>query len=337
MKFDEAYILAYLRGEISEDQIFEMETLMKSSPEFLQKVKQIAIINSLLINLNDQKKIDTPKAWNKVSKKISKIQLSQKIWNISRTAAAILLPLFLLYQYAINPLLKHSKTGMITVTSAPGIISKTILPDGSEVWLNSQSTLSYPHNFSGKERTVYLSGEAYFKVISDKKNRFNVVTKDNITVSAYGTEFNVNAYNEEKKYTITLVKGKVDISYDKSSKKENLPESYKAVLNLQKGQLTMQPVDPYVETAWKNGKMVFRREKLENIAKKLSKKFGIEIKLEGDTLKNYEYTATFTNETIEEILSLLQKSAPIKYSISNHKQINNDEYQQRVVIIEEKQ
>mgnify|MGYP002224223255 CR=1 FL=1 len=64
--------------------------------------------------------------------------------------------------------------------------------------------------------------------------------------------------------------------------------------------------DTYVETAWKDGKMVFRREKLEIIAQKLSRKFGVVIQLEDDTLKNYEYTATFTDETLEDIFGLAQ-------------------------------
>jgi ferric-dicitrate binding protein FerR (iron transport regulator) len=336
MKFDEAYILAYLRKEISEDEICEIETLMKSSSKFLRKVKQISFINSLSKNLKEQKKINTYKAWNKLLRKISRTRLIQRMWDISRTAAAVLLPLFLLYQYMLNPLLNNSPAEMITITSAPGIVSKTILPDGSEVWLNSQSVLSYPQSFSEKDRTVRLFGEAYFKVISDTKNRFNVVTPDNITVSAFGTEFNVNAYKDEKDYQITLVKGKVDVTYNESEKKENLPENHKAVFDPQKRELVILPADPYVETAWKTGKMIFHREKLENIAKKLSKKFGVEIKLKGDVLRDYEYTATFTNETIEEILYLLQKSAPLKYSVAGQKQLNNDEYSQRVVIIEEK-
>lgn len=337
MKFDEAHILACLRGEAPEDTISEMESLMGSSPEFLRKVKQVSTIYLLSINLDKQKKIDAPQAWNKLSKKISRNQSKQKVWNIGRTAAAILLPLFLLYQYAAVPLWKRGAPEMVTIVSASGIVSKTILPDGSEVWLNSQSTLSYPRYFSGKGRTVYLSGEACFKVVSDKRNRFNVVTKDNITVSAYGTEFDVNTYNEGKECDITLVKGKVAISYDGSSKKEILPEGYKAVLNTQKGELAMLQVDPYAETAWKSGKMVFRRESLENIAKKLSKKFGVDIRLKGDSLRKSEYTATFTTETIDEILFLLQRSSPIKYSVSNYKQMKNGEYQQRVVMIEEKQ
>jgi ferric-dicitrate binding protein FerR (iron transport regulator) len=91
--------------------------------------------------------------------------------------------------------------------------------------------------------------------------------------------------------------------------------------------------DTYVETAWKDGKMVFRREKLEKIAEKLSRKFGVNIRLEGEKLKEYEYTATFTDETLEDILDLLKRSAPITYSMPKRKQLDNETFTRREVII----
>ena len=91
--------------------------------------------------------------------------------------------------------------------------------------------------------------------------------------------------------------------------------------------------DTYVETAWKDGKMVFRREKLETITQRLSRKFGVIIQLEDDILKDYEYTATFTDETLEDILDLLKRSAPITYSISRQEQQENNTFSQRIVTI----
>ena len=98
----------------------------------------------------------------------------------------------------------------------------------------------------------------------------------------------------------------------------------------------MVTADTYVETAWKDGRMVFRREKLDKIATRLSRKFGVDIRLEGDRLKEYEYTATFTDETLEDILDLLKRSAPITYSISKQKQLNNETFTRREVIIKSK-
>ena len=89
----------------------------------------------------------------------------------------------------------------------------------------------------------------------------------------------------------------------------------------------------YVETAWKDGKMVFRREKLDKIVARLSRKFGVDIVLDGDRLKEYEYTATFTDETLEDILDLLKRSAPITYTIHKQRQLDNDTFTRREIII----
>lgn len=293
-------------------------------------------IYDLSENLRKQKEIDTGKVWGRLSRRIAFVSFRTRLWDITRTAAAILLPLFLLHQYVIQPMLITTPSEMITLVSAPGMVTKAVLPDGSEVWLNAQSELTYPQRFTGKGRNVQLSGEAYFKVAADKKNRFNVMMPDDVTVSAFGTEFNIYAYDDEPDYHVTLTKGNIEVEAARSMKKETLVIGQKAVLTPGTGEMTIVPADTYVETAWKDGKMVFRREKLEIIAQKLSRKFGVVIQLEGDALEDYEYTATFTDETLEDILDLLKRSAPITYSISRQEQRDNDTFTHRIVTIKSK-
>ena len=290
-------------------------------------------IYGLSENLRKQKEIDTTEAWSRLSRKIVFISFWTKTWNITRTAAAILLPLFLLHQYLIQPMLKSEPLEMVTLVSAPGMVTKAVLPDGSEVWLNAQSKLTYPQKFSRKGRNVQLSGEAYFKVKADKKNRFNVTMPDGITVSAFGTEFNIHAYHDEPDYKVTLARGNIEVETAGSLKKESLTVGQQAILTPQTGDMAIVETDTYVETAWKDGKMVFRREKLETIAQKLSRKFGVVFHLDGDALKGYEYTATFTDETLEDILDLLKRSAPISYSISRQEKTDNEMFTHRVVTI----
>lgn len=294
-------------------------------------------LHSLLENYEKQKTIDAAADWERLRKRITFYQKKCLFFNYVRNTAAILLPLFLVYQYAFYPILNKNRSAkeIITVTSAPGMVTKTILPDGSEVWLNALSSLIYPLRFTDKDRTVQLSGEAYFKVVSDKKHRFNVGTPRKMVVSAYGTEFNVNAYERETNYEVTLASGHVEVSSVIGSKatEEVLAVGEKAILHVSTGNIQVVTADTYVETAWKDGKMVFRREKLDKIAEKLSRKFGVDIRLEGDRLKEYEYTATFTDETLEDILDLLKRSAPITYSISKQKQLNNETFTRREVII----
>lgn len=301
--------------------------------------ENIDYLNSLLESYEKQKSIDTETGWEQLRKRISVDRNRRKLFSLIRNNAAILLPLFLAFQYLLYPILNESRAPheIITVTSAPGMVIKTVLPDGSEVWLNALSTLTYPQRFTEKNRSVQLSGEAYFKVASDKKHRFLVKTPHEMVVSAYGTEFNVNAYDREANYEVTLASGNVEVFSSIGSEAiEPLGVNEKAVVDLSTGDINVVMADTYVETAWKDGKMVFRREKLDKIATKLSRKFGVDILLEGDKLREYEYTATFTNETLEDILDLLKRSAPITYSISNQRQLNNDTYSRKEVTIKSK-
>lgn len=296
-------------------------------------------LNALLENYEKQKTIDAAADWELLRKRIAFDRNRRLFFNFLRNTAAILLPLFLVCQYVLYPMLNKSGSTKetIMVTSAPGMVTKTTLPDGSEVWLNALSSLTYPHRFTEKDRTVQLSSEAYFKVVSDKKHRFNVETPQKMVVSAYGTEFNVNAYESETSHEVTLASGQVEVSSEIGSKAtEALVVDEKAILQVKTGNIHVVTADAYVETAWKDGRIVFHREKLDKIATRLSRKFGVDILLEGDRLKGYEYTATFTDETIEDILDLLKRSAPITYSISKQKQLNNKTFTRREVIIKSK-
>lgn len=335
MEFNESHIFSYLQGELSSQEMKQCETYLEQSPEFRKKFNEVSYIYSLSDNLQKQRSINTQTSWRKLSRHISVVIFKEKLWDITRTAAAILLPLFLTYQYVLQPTLNHKKNieEIITIVSAPGMVTKTILPDGSEVWLNAQSTLIYPREFTRKERTVKLSGEAYFKVISDKKHRFNVETSKKMIVSAYGTEFNVDAYENQENYKVTLANGHVEVSDIELKHTKELIADEKAVLNIKTGKIDVMSADTYVETAWKDGRLVFRREKLDKIVEELSRKFGVIIRLEGSKLQEYEYTATFTDEALEDILDLLKRSAPITYNITRQEQLGNSSFTRREVII----
>lgn len=335
--FDEKQIFSYLDGKLSDDERINFEELLQSSPEFRTEVQEIARVYRLSENYKKQKNVDVSTAWDALSRKIAFLTFREKAWNFTRTAAAILLPLFLLYQYVLWPAVSGKVSEQtITLSSASGIITKAVLPDGSEVWLNSQSELTYPQRFKGRERTVRLKGEAYFNVVSDTKRRFNVVTPHRMTVSAYGTEFNVNAYEDNNCYKVTLVQGHVEVVAEGLSEKKDLKQGEQALFTPETKEMITVKADTYVETAWKEGKLVFRREKFESLTEKLSRKFGVKIVLKDEKLKDYEYTATFTDESLEEILELLKRSAPITYAISEQR-LDDDEFTERIVMIRSRQ
>ena len=199
--------------------------------------------------------------------------------------------------------------------------------------MNSGSTLSYPEHFTEDKRQVTLSGEAFFKVKSDKDHRFDVQTSDGITVSAYGTEFNVQAYAEEPEIKATLAEGHIQIDQINQPASQELIPGEQAVYSRHTQQMQVRKANLLVETAWKDGKLVFRRTPMEEIAKQLSRHFNVNIQLQGKEIFDYTYSATFTTETLAEILSLLEKTAPIRCEIIEPQQQNDLAFTRKKVII----
>ena len=334
VNIDEAYILLYIEGKLSDDERRAFEYQMSLSADLRRTVADLGRLWHLSGLRNEQRNIDTSAAWRSVSRKIARSLFLSRAWDVSRTAAAVLLPLWLIYQYVWIPWQESARPEeTVTITAAPGMVVQTTLPDGSKVWLNAGSTLSYPSRLVGRERTVRLTGEAYFKVTSDRKNRFDVLIPGEMKVSAYGTEFNIHAHAGDSCYEVTLARGNVDVSSVGSSRMLALTAGQKVLFQPESGTMSKQSADTYADTAWKDGKMVFRRQHLDRIAEKLSRKFGVTIRLEDEKLKEYVYTATFTDESLEDILDLLKRSAPLTYTISRQRQLGNHTYTRRTVTI----
>ena len=338
MEITKDHIIPYLEGSLPVEQVAAFEHLAESSPEFRQEIKEIQFIWNATENLKKQRLVNTDAHWNKLARQMRFLSFRQKLWDISRNAAAILiLPLFLVTIYLMNDSIpkEESPINQVELQTAYGLVSKVILPDGSEVWLNSGTKITYPERFTGKHRTVKLEGEAYFKVTSDKTNRFDVVVPNGMTVSAYGTEFNVSAYNDDNKIEAILAKGNIDVKKYDTENVFSLKAGEQAVLNKTTRNITISEANIYTKTAWSDGKMVFRRAGFDEIVRKLSRHFNVSIELQGKTLHEYEYSATFTTETLPEVLRLLEKSAPIRCQILDS-EINADyTYAKRRVIIRE--
>lgn len=290
----------------------------------------------LVDRLAMQKGIDVEKNWHQLHARIHhRKQKSQLLIWIRNIAAILLLPLLGLsvYLYHQTNVLKSSSIRLLETTTASGVRTKITLSDGSEVWLNSGSTLSYPEHFTEDKRQVTLSGEAFFKVKSDKDHRFDVQTSDGITVSAYGTEFNVQAYAEEPEIKATLAEGHIQIDQINQPASQELIPGEQAVYSRHTQQMQVRKANLLVETAWKDGKLVFRRTPMEEIAKQLSRHFNVNIQLQGKEIFDYTYSATFTTETLAEILSLLEKTAPIRCEIIEPQQQSDLAFTRKKVII----
>ena len=330
------HIIAYLEGKLSIEERIAFDQQMQSSLDFKKEVDDIRFIWETTAELKLHKQINTQQNWKKISKQIATDKYKKKVLSFIRTAAAVLLIPVLIATYTLYDTLKewnNIPVEQVELSSAYGLISKVTLPDGSEVWLNSGSSISYPKRFTNNKRNVQLTGEAYFKVTSDKSNRFDVVTSNGLQVSAYGTEFNVKAYEDENKIEATLAKGHVEVSEIGQPISRTLHPGEQVIYYKNTSRMEVDKVNLAVETSWKDGKMIFRRANMNEIVERLARHFNVDIKLEGEELYDYKYSATFTTETLNDVLLLLEKTAPIKCTVIEPKQTADFTYSRRTVII----
>jgi len=221
------------------------------------------------------------------------------------------------------------------ISAIYGTRSEFQLSDGTKVFLNSGSKLIFPFEFKGKSRMVELIGEAYFEVSPNPAKPFIVKTSD-INVKALGTAFNLQAYPGSKEISTTLVHGKVVLEKESSGVTLQLAElrpSDRAVYNISEKVVnvkTEEDLDKFI--AWKDGKLVFFNDPIDNVAEKLGNWYNVNVKINKKELKRFRFTATFTDEPIEQVLELLSKSSPIKYQLKKAAKLSNDSYSKREVI-----
>ena len=207
------------------------------------------------------------------------------------------------------------------VSAAPGTIIQAELPDRSTVWLNSGSTLRYPVRFEGDKRKVELTGEGYFAIQTNPDIPFEVMIPSGLRVLAYGTEFNINAYTDDSSEEIVLKEGKVSLMHDN----RNIPIVPAEMVSIYKNDFSLKKSKVNVEEkiAWRNGRIIFRNTPLDEVMKKLSRRYNVEITLNMESKVDYRIRATFSNETITQIMDYLKMAAPIVWNISDIEQ-NND-------------
>ncbi len=263
-----------------------------------------------------------------------KEKLSLFLGKLSRVAAILLLPALLttvfLY-HRINTI--YSDTSYSEIYAPAGTRTTFHLPDGTTGWLNGGSALKFPSRFQKKFRNVELTGEAYFHVAPDKRNSF-IVSTSHIDVKVHGTSFNVMAYADEPVTEVTLESGSVEVfkkmDEDRVSIVKLKPDQSLSY-NQKNGSVNMVSGRSYDKTAWIEGKLVFKYEPLEIVIYKINRWYNVNIQITDTELKKHIYYGTFQNETLEEVLKLLQLTAPIRYRDMGRKKNPDGTYEKRII------
>ncbi len=237
------------------------------------------------------------------------------------------------------------------VLAKAGVRSKLVLPDGTKVWLNSASKLSYSNTFNDAIREVELDGEAFFDVVKKPKQPF-IVHTSGIDIKVLGTAFNVKSYSKEKTIEATLIRGSIEVV------KHNAPKSPKVILEpheklvFQKesnqmattmlaGKVPDKPINRVLlisdtasisithlprnlpdsalkETSWMYNKLNFDGDNFHELAAKMERWFNIKISFKNEKITSYRFRGAFENENIEQALQALQLTAPFNYQVINN-------------------
>ena len=183
------------------------------------------------------------------------------------------------------------------------------LQDGTEVWLNAQSTINYPSQFTGTERHVTISGEAYFKVAKNTEMPF-IVSTDKADIKVLGTTFNVNNYPNAGFSQISLIEGALEVSGKNVIGSTVILEPDQQI-TLRKNEFTVDQIRFHNHFLWKEGLYCFNNEPMSDILKKLAVYFNVEIIVENTAILKLRYTGKFRQtDGIDEILRIIRKIQP---------------------------
>ena len=199
-----------------------------------------------------------------------------------------------------------------TLATPKGGEYQITLPDGTKVWLNSYSSLSFPEAFSGQERRVKLNGEAYFEVAKNKDKPFYVSVND-VTIRVLGTHFNISAYRDDKEITTTLLEGSVQVA--KNNKQNILKPGQQAIVASTSDVIAVSEARIKEVMAWKNGYFIFNDEDIFSIMKQISRWYDVEVEYKGD-FGGQRFGGTFyRSKSISELLRHLERIGKIHFKI----------------------
>jgi transmembrane sensor len=343
-------------GEAKPEELVELETLLQQHPEMGLRTEMLnAVWQSQSRVLSGNSEGSFNKHLQRLSNHFSEPVLQyeaeitdqaghfekpasfirKKLLWVSGIAACLLVVWFIVFYIPGKNHLGKS-VAQNTVSTKRGSKSKIQLPDGTQVWLNADSKITYNENFQGALREVQLAGEAFFDVVRDETRPFIIHTSA-IDVKVLGTAFNVRSYDDEKNTETSLIRGSVEITLrNNPDKKIILKPNEKLIVNNMEAMIGPKVNDPKTaaplmtlakisykaedssaaETLWVKNKLAFDGEALEDIALKIERWYDVKLIIKDEKLKKEPYTASFEDKSLQEVMEALQLSGNFKYGIN---------------------
>jgi len=278
---------------------------------------QQEIYNWLKINWQQGQSANVELQFEQIRDKIRsssvKLRMNQLFLVLGKAAAILVIPFLAAVLYFIY---NHTASDeLFTLATQKGEQTSLILPDGSKVWLNVDTKLSYPVDYGINSRKLKLEGEAYFEVEKNKKLPF-IVTSGQLVTKAIGTRFNISAYPESSEIKSSLVEGSVLIEYGEIQKTLKPGQQF---ISSNKGDgISINTFDEYDELAWKNEQLIFRLTPFDQVIRELEKWYDVNIEYNPALFKSETLTVRFEkSEALEKVLLVIAKTNGFKYTIKD--------------------
>ena len=334
----EKLILRYLMGETSDEETSLMQEWLKESKENRQVFAQHkkTWLGSRAVAVYDADKLAQDR--KTVDLKIRNAELLQHLDKANRrirrlayaASIALLVGVSTLWNITQEDTPAQQGTALQEETTtqegqlfagceieAPyGSKSLVTLPDGTKVWVNAGSRISYPADFGVTSRDVYLTGEAYFDVAKEEDIPFFVNT-DVLKIKVYGTAFNVKAYKEDELVETTLDRGAITVvRNDTPGQEVNVEPKQQVTARRDRQSLQVKEVkDTEAVSSWKDNRFVFEQEPLGAIAKQLERRYNVQVHFDNERIKTIRYTAAIKEFPVDQVLEAISLSASISYRI----------------------
>ena len=334
-----------LSGDAGKEELLLLQQQLEANPQWQFLYDQMMHTGSVyptdnieqayaahIVKMQLQGKLDNE---NPQEVEISKRSYKKIFYSIAIAASIIGFSFFVYIKLITPPQIKNSLNEVATKKGSKSFIK---LPDGTQVWLNADSKLTFKENFGDKTREVSLNGEAFFDVFHDAEHPF-IIHTGKADVKVLGTTFNIRNYALDKTMEATLIKGKIEvtltdrpdekiiihpqekiiISKEGSAVINSKIKTNKAVPGVNRVILTTVTMKDtlVVETGWMKDKMIFVNQPLEKIAEEIERKFAVTILFKTNAVKQYRYTGVFDKETVAEIFHIIQLSRKINYTIKD--------------------
>ena len=314
----------FLKGETTHDEErilvdwFKSDVSRDELRNYIQRKWEIASNSSIPTDLKER-------MFRKIQSRIESVAVEKKevgrfsLRNIMRYAAIGLLVIcaglggHLLTRYSRSVGAEKD----YLVFAAKGQKASVVLPDGSKVWLNSDSEIKYTNLYGDGERIISLDGEAYFEVRKNEKLPFDVMTKE-LNVKVLGTKFNFRNYDEDEEVTVNLLEGKVQLeNYVKKMGVNYLSPSEKVTLNKLTGEMIISRAEVKNAKEWTNGGLFFDEMPLSDIVKELNRSYNVKIHIADEQLTHNRFYALFNRkeQTIYNVLDIITATNQVRYKV----------------------